>query len=127
MDDAAPTALLRDVRVLLVEDEYLILSLLEETMRRSGAIIVGACRTLADALAAAVREDVTAALLDLKLGRESSIPVARLLAARGIPFVFYSGAADIEAVRAEWPGCTILPKPVRPRTLVGALASAVGR
>lgn len=125
MSDGRAGADLTGSSILVVEDEYLILALIEETLRRSGARVAGTCRTLEDALAAAARDDISAALLDFKLGRHSSLPVARRLESRGIPFVFYSGAADIDPIRTEWPGCTILPKPVRPRTLVAALASAI--
>jgi hypothetical protein len=55
----------------------------------------------------------------MRLGRETVAPVARRLARRGIPFVFYTGPA---AMRAEWPDCTIVPKPSQPRAIVKAVA-----
>src|SRR5947207_11585080 len=63
-------AVLRDARVLIVEDDFLILIELETILREVGAQIAGACRTVDEALAVASDSDMDAALLDLRLGQD---------------------------------------------------------
>jgi hypothetical protein len=70
----------------------------------------------------AEKNGIAAAILDMRLGRETVAPVARRLARRGIPFVFYTGQLDTAAMRAEWPDCTIVPKPSQPCAIVKAVA-----
>ncbi len=107
--------------VLLVEDDFLI-SLDVETALAAAGAEVAKSRTVRDGLALADEEDLAAAILDIRLGRESVAPVARRLAGRGIPFLFYSGQVDIDAIRAEWPRCRFISKPARPQAIVDALA-----
>jgi DNA-binding response OmpR family regulator len=114
-------SLLKGARVLVVEDDFLILMELETILSEAGADIAG-CRTVKDALALAENNRLAAAVLDISLGRETIAPVARELARRGIPFVFYTGQIDNDAVRAEWPDHRFVPKPAQPRTIVTAVA-----
>ena len=114
-------SLLKGARVLVVEDDFLILMELEAILSEAGAEIAG-CRTVKDALALAERDGLTAAVLDIRLGRETIAPVARELAQRGIPFVFYTGQIDADAMRTEWPDRRFVPKPAQPRTIVKAVA-----
>jgi DNA-binding response OmpR family regulator len=80
-------------RVLVVEDEYLLSSLLAEDLRAAGYEIVGPCSSLATALRAAGKENFDAAVLDINLRGELVYPAAEKLAERQIPFVFLSGYA----------------------------------
>lgn len=95
----------------------------EFVLEDAGAEVVGPSHTLADALDRAGREDISAAVLDLRLGPFSVIPVARKLAARGIPFVFYSGQLNTDPIRAEWPDKTVISKPAQPNQIVRAVTS----
>jgi DNA-binding NtrC family response regulator len=115
------STLLKGARVLVVEDDFLILMELETILSEAGAEIAG-CRTVKDALALAEKNALAAAVLDIRLGRETIAPVARELARRGIPFVFYSGQVNTDAVRAEWPDRRLVPKPAQPRAIVNAVA-----
>ena len=112
---------LKGVRVLVVEDDFLILMELEAILGEAGAETAG-CSSVRDALALAETNGLAAAVLDVRLGRETVAPVARELARRGIPFVFYTGQFDTDAMRAEWPGRRFVPKPSQPRTIVNAVA-----
>jgi DNA-binding response OmpR family regulator len=115
-------ALLRDARVLVVEDDFLILIELETILRDAGAHIVGACRTVDEALALIEHEHIDAGLLDLRLGRDTTAPIARVLTRRGVPFAFYTGQTETDPIRAEWPRCEIVAKPASPRAIVAAVA-----
>lgn len=119
--EAAPA--LSGARILIVEDEFVIAADLKSALSEAGAEIVCVCRTVEDALALTDEEDLAAAVLDFRLGHETVAPVARQLAARGVPFVFYSGQVDTDQVRAEWPLSKIIPKPTRLRTIVDAIAA----
>jgi DNA-binding NtrC family response regulator len=115
---------LKGAHVLLVEDDFLIAVDVEMTLTAAGADVAKS-RTVRDGLALADDEDLAAAILDIRLGRESVAPVARRLAERGVPFFFYSGQVDTDAIRAEWPHCKIIPKPARPQAIVLAIAQAI--
>jgi CheY-like chemotaxis protein len=79
------------LRVLVVEDEYLVALLLEEDLRSSGCTIIGPHTTLDAATAAGLSEPVDLAILDVNLNGEMVYPLAGRLADRGVPVVFLSG------------------------------------
>ena len=63
------------------------------------------------------------AILDFRLGAETSLPVAAKLYALGIPFIFHTGGGS-EAARA-WPQVPVVPKPAAPAQLISTLLSLV--
>lgn len=80
------------MRVLIVEDEPLLAMLIEEGVRDLGHDVAGSAATVAQALAALEAETVDMALLDFTLGDDTnSLPVARRLQERGIPFAYLTG------------------------------------
>jgi len=101
---------LRGMRILVADDEFLIAVLIEETLRDAGAEISTAA-TLPLALKSANDEPLAAAVLDVRLGRQTSETVADVLAARGVPFVFYTGQALPDHVRQKYPYARVLNKP----------------
>lgn len=113
---------LNGARLLVVEDDFLLLTELEEVLCNAGAEVVEGCRTLADALALAKADGFAAAVLDVRIGHDSIVPVARQLAAREVPFVFYTGQVANDRMMAEWPACRILSKPAQPTVIVAAVA-----
>jgi DNA-binding response OmpR family regulator len=116
---------LRGARVLLVEDDILLLMELQAILREAGAEIAGCCRTVREALAVAERDGVGAAILDVRVGRETIAPVARQLASRGTPFIFYTGQVESDPELAEWTGHRVLSKPARAGAIVAAIAEAL--
>jgi DNA-binding NtrC family response regulator len=113
---------LQGVRILVVEDDFLMLMELEAILSEAGAEIAAGCQTVKDALASAEENGLAAAVLDVQVGRETVAPVARELAGRGVPFVFYTGQGDTDAMLAEWPGCRVVPKPSQARAIIKAVA-----
>jgi CheY-like chemotaxis protein len=79
------------LRVLLVEDENLVALLLEDMLADLGHSVVGPVARLKKALEIAQREAIDLAVLDVNINGEESYPIADVLAARGIPFVFSTG------------------------------------
>jgi hypothetical protein len=103
--------LLEGKRILIAEDEFLIAMDIEASISDAGAIVVGPAATFASALKIAQDELITAAILDVRLGRETTGPIAEVLSLRNIPFVFYTGQALPPSMRECWPECHVLVKP----------------
>jgi DNA-binding NtrC family response regulator len=122
---------LDDARVLVVENDFIILMELESLLIEAGAEIVGLCQTVKDALVLAEQDGLSAAVLDIHLASENIVPVAARLANRGIPFILYTGqltaGSEIDRIREHWPGCKIVQKPAHRTTLVTAIADLLGR
>ena len=78
-------------RVLVVEDEMLVVLMIEQTLLDVGAEVVGPAAWLDAALQLAREEVIDAAVLDVNIRGGSSYAVADILAERGVPFVFSSG------------------------------------
>jgi len=115
---------LEGMRILVADDEFLIATMIEETFRDAGAEIVSAA-TLAQALQATEASGLSAAVLDVRLGRQTTEAVADVLASRNIPFVFCSGQALPETIRSKHPAARLLTKPVRLAAFVGAILAAL--
>lgn len=118
---------LRSCRILLVEDNALLANYLEEMLRNAGAEVVGPAATLAAAEElAGENEGISAALLDVRLhGGEEVWPAVRLLADKGVPFVFYTAHFDAMALPAEWSGRPVITKPSTPDRILAGLAGLV--
>jgi DNA-binding response OmpR family regulator len=116
------TASLEGVRVLLVEDEYLVASLIEEMLEIAGCIVTGPIPRLAQAVDAADREACDAAVLDVNLAGERIYPVADILSRRNIPFVFVTGYGVLPGEYANRPR---LCKPFKMADLLGTLSDIV--
>lgn len=116
---------LEGVRIMVVEDEVLIAMEIQATLEDGGAEVLGPFHSLASALDCADNGHFSAAVLDMRIGRDSITPVARRLVARGIPFLFYSGQPLSDPVRAEWPNSLTISKPASANTLVQAVASLI--
>jgi DNA-binding LytR/AlgR family response regulator len=115
---------LRGARVLVVEDDMLLLMELESVLLDAGAEIAGLCRTVDDALTVTETDQsgVSAAILDVRVGRQTIAPVARRLASRGTPFVFYTGQIAGDPELREWKGHKVLSKPARRSAIIAAVA-----
>jgi DNA-binding response OmpR family regulator len=117
---------LSGIKVLVVEDDPLTAMDVEDSLAEAGAVVVGLCRSVEDAMARTAVDDFSVAVLDFSLGSDTASPVARRLARRGVPFVLYTGKSSRDPSLAEW-GCPIVEKPASPRTLVSALRTALSR
>jgi DNA-binding response OmpR family regulator len=119
----AGTAELGGASILVVEDDFLILMELESILTAAGAHVIGPSRNVDDALALAGERGITAAILDVRIGRDTVAPVARCLSNRGIPFLFYTGQVGTDPIWQEWPAARVISKPAHPRVLVSAVAA----
>ena len=118
---AGTTRALAGAQLLIVEDDFLLLMDLEEVLLDAGAD-VQASRTIEDALRLAEKDGINAAILDVRIGTHSIVPVARKLADRGTPFLFYTGQLGNDPMMTEWPNCKTISKPALPQVIIKAVA-----
>jgi CheY-like chemotaxis protein len=83
--------LLSGRRILVVEDEMLILMMIEDMLADMGCQSVTTAATVNQAISLIEERDFDAAMLDVNLTGDNSRPVADALAARGVPFFFSTG------------------------------------
>ena len=117
---------LSGARILVVEDEWVVLRLLEELLNEYGCEIVGPANRVAKANKIASVESLDGALLDLNVAGETVYAVAKTLRDRGIPFAFVTGYAPswISEGYREHPA---LQKPIHPDKLKQVLATMVSQ
>lgn len=104
-------------KILLVEDEPLILLELESRLRAAGAAIVTASN-LERGLGFAKQEELSAAVLDFQLRNEDTTAICCKLAERRVPFLFHTGR--IYSAFQKWPSAPVILKS-QTENLVGAL------
>ncbi len=121
------TTELRGRRILVVEDEGLILLTIQDILQDLGCELAGTAMRAAAAIELIGRTAIDAALLDVNLGGgDSSYPVADALAASGIPFAFLTGYASDDMPPAY--GCRpVLSKPIDERRLEAVLRALIER
>jgi len=81
-------------RILVVEDEMMVLMVTEDMLGDLGCESVAAAANVDQALALIEAQGFDAAMLDVNLNGSKSYPVADALAARGVPFAFSTGYSD---------------------------------
>jgi CheY-like chemotaxis protein len=116
---------LEGARILVAEDEILIALDIEATFRDAGAVVVGPCMTLSDAVEAAKNEPLSLAILDIRLGHVTTEDVTDLLVKRGIPFLFYSGQKLPAEMRRKCGGAVVVYKPASQKELLDAAAKTL--
>lgn len=117
---------LRGLHVLVVEDEYLLADELCETLADEGATVIGPAPRVDAALELLNRGPrPSLAVLDVNLQGRMVWPVADVLLARGIPFVFLTGY-DPEAFPRAYTHVPRAGKPVQLQELLPLIRSALG-
>lgn len=111
-------------RILVVEDEYLIATTLQDWLETVGYIVVGPVPSVERALKMIDSETLDGAVVDVNLGGAFAYPVADRLVARNIPFVFTSGYED-DVLRTRYPHIRNCHKPYAFPDLQEALATAL--
>ena len=109
--------------ILLVEDNMIIAMDTADTLEEAGLSPVHTTSSVEEALASIEREPPALALLDVNLGAETSLAVAKALAERGIRFALTTGYGDDGGVLATFPPAPVLRKPYTPDALVALVRS----
>lgn len=118
-------AVLKDRRVLVVEDESLVAMLLETMLEDMGCLTVGPASSVEEGLRLVGEEQMDAALLDVNVGGTPVFPVAEALEARGIPLVFSTGYGE-GGLPENWRGRPTVQKPFTEAVIRDALMKALG-
>jgi DNA-binding LytR/AlgR family response regulator len=112
--------------LLVVEDEYLIAADLTASLESLGVEVIGPAASVDEALSLVDKNSdrLDGAVLDINLGNERVYPVADVLTARGVPFVFTTGydAVVVPTAYATAPRCE---KPVDKTQLVRWLSNRI--
>jgi PAS domain S-box-containing protein len=103
-------------RILLVEDEILVAMMMKDILSELGFVVIGPYSRLPEAMVAAVHEEIDAGIIDVNLGGEFVYPVADVLTARKIPFVFVTGYG-VESIDSRFGYVPIVKKPVQRQVL----------
>lgn len=119
------TSLLEGRRILVVEDEYLAALDMADMVERQGGTVVGPVGRLDPAILLALAERLDGAVLDVRLGRETSLPLAELLSDRGVPLIFATGY-DSSQLPNRFAGTPRLAKPLADGALERALKQVFG-
>jgi DNA-binding response OmpR family regulator len=119
--------LLDGLRILVLEDEFLIAMDVEQLCRDHGAADVTIVRELNEIDGQARPTRFDAAVIDLMLGGVSTLDFAARLRSEGVPFVFASGCWDPDEVKSSFPDIRLVTKPYSGDDLIEAVAVACGR
>ncbi len=111
--------------VLVVEDEMLILMMIEDMLTDQGASVLPAA-TVDQALALIEATPFDAAMLDLNLGGGDSYRLARVLAAKDVPFLFSTGSS-VHDLSDEFVDRPVLRKPFTYEQLAKSLHRLLDR
>ena len=122
MDSGADLA---GLRILIVEDEFLLAMELEMLLQQRGCLVLGPVSSVGQALTMLRGEQPDVALLDVNLKGERATPVAAALQARGVPFVLITGYSGVQLGEPELRAAPRIDKPVNCRALKRAVASAL--
>ena len=118
------SGMLEGLRILVLEDEFLIAMDVEQLCRDHGALDVTVARSLEE-IGGGV--DVDAAIIDVLLDGVPTLDFAAGLKEAGTPFVFASGYTDGGEVATRFPDVAMIGKPYSGNDLIEAIAAACGR
>lgn len=112
---------IKGLRVLVVEDSFLIAWSLRRMLSDLGCKVIGPASTVRSAIELIEQQDCDAAILDVNLAGETSMPVAAVLTDRGRPFLFLTGYSSPALVEAKFNTHRRLRKPLTESTLRSAV------
>jgi CheY-like chemotaxis protein len=125
----APPDRSKPVSILIVEDEALIASYIEEVLGGSGFRVAGIAASGPEALSLAAENHPSLALVDIRLtGPIDGIELACLLRQRfDLPAIFLSGLADADTTARAQTARPLgfLPKPFLPSQVFNAIQRAL--
>lgn len=117
---------LAGLRVLLVEDESLIVMLIEDALDDLGCEVAAVASRFDDAVAKAQALDFDMAILDVNLNGMRTFPIAEIIRSRGIALVFATGYGAM-SIPEEFQAVPVLQKPFAMPELERALHTALAK
>ena len=113
---------LQGVRVIIVEDSFVVAQSLEYLLCSYGCDIVGKASNLESSMALAGTTDFDVAVLDIRLGHELVTGVADRVSERDKHIIFLTGYSDSGMLPDHLQDYPCLRKPVEPQLLVETIA-----
>ena len=107
---------------LVVEDNLFIALDVEDMLRKLGAVRVDIAKSVGEAIELIGQRSYSFALLDVKLGMENSLPVARALLPTGTRMVFGTGYGEAHSLDAALASVPVVSKPYHPKSLAQVLS-----
>ena len=119
---------LQGSRILVIEDEFLIATVIEDILRQAGAEEVLIAVNMQEARAALAEHTLDIAMIDMQLdeGAELGVSLGELAMTRNIPFIFLTGYTGV-VLPDGFSAVPVLTKPYIPRTLIEALSDVLAR
>ena len=113
--------ILRNRRILIVEDEYMLADDLKTELSDADAIVLGPAGTLEEALDLIRSErKIDGAILDVYLHGAIVVPVADMLLLRDVPFVFTTGYEG-SAIPSRYANVIRCEKPINIKRVTQAI------
>lgn len=109
-------------RIFILDDDPLIAMDLALMLEEAGYCVLGPCHSLSEAQETLGKVSPDAAILDVNLGNETSLPVAMQLKERGLPFIILSGY-DQQSMPEELRGAPMLSKPFVEKEILRKISS----
>jgi len=97
--------------IMIVEDEALVAMALRESLDAMGFSVIGPFNRMSEAIVALRSNHINAAVLDVNLGGQLIYPLADVLAAHRIPFIFVTGYGA-EEIEHRFSSIPVLQKPI---------------
>jgi PAS domain S-box-containing protein len=107
-------------RIMIVEDEALVAMALGELLGEMGFAVIGPFSRIAEATIALRNSPIDAAVLDVNLGGELVYPLADILRADRVPFIFVTGYSG-EEIERRYSNVPVLQKPIEREALMSIL------
>lgn len=114
------------MRVLVIEDEFLVGLEVQSLLSEAGFDVVGPAATVPDALRRICSTDLDAAVVDGNLGGQSTEEIGAALADRGTPFVVLTGYGR-ENLPPSLVNARFMEKPFDSRVLVDTVQRPCSR
>ncbi len=119
-------ASLKNCRILVVEDEYLLADELRTELELMEASVIGPVGRLSQAMTLLTQTpDIDAAVLDVNLRGEMVFPFAQSLRERDVPILFVTGY-DVSVMPAPFQSTPRCEKPVGVRLIAEKLVEVIG-
>jgi DNA-binding response OmpR family regulator len=116
---------LAGLRILIVEDDPIIALDVAETLADAGAVVIGPAHTVAQALRLVDGDGLDAAVLDYRLEREVSSPIADWLGRISVPYLFHTSSRS--EPQAAYPHVPVIDKPTQRDVLVALIKTLTNK
>jgi DNA-binding response OmpR family regulator len=122
-----PSQVRHGEKILVVEDSYLLAELLCDFLREYGMEPIGPAGRMQDGCRLARHGAIKGAILDMVYGEGRCLPIAGILKARKVPFVFLTGCHEKSLISLEFCSAPVVRKPFEDNELGAALDLILGR